>query len=84
MSLITPRFNAVVSALAIGRSLATIAYAQLVAENAVIHRLPPHMVSVIFHVLVMDLGASAAALASLSRLDPPMRDRKSTRLNSSH
>ena len=56
-------------ALCIGQCLATIAYAQLVAENAKIFRLPLPMVSAIFHLLVTDLSVSAGTLAALPGVD---------------
>jgi acyl-CoA dehydrogenase len=55
-------------AMALGRGMATIAYAQLVAENAARFNMPPEMVSTMFHLLVSDLSASALELASLNHL----------------
>ena len=55
-------------ALAVGQTLATIAYGQLIAENASRMGIAPQMVSAIFHLLVTDLSTSALALASLPRL----------------
>lgn len=52
--------------LAMGQILATIAYAQLVAENSAILGIPGPMVSAMFHVLVSELNAAALSLASLS------------------
>jgi acyl-CoA dehydrogenase len=49
-----------------GQCLATIAYAQLVAENAVKLAVPKPLVSAMFHGIVIDLGAAATALASAS------------------
>ena len=53
----------------LGRCLATIAYAQLIAENARCLDVEPEMIAAIFHLLVSDLGAAALALASLSQTD---------------
>lgn len=50
--------------LALGQCQATIAYAQLVAENAVRLGLPVPIVAVIFHGLVSDFSAAALTLAS--------------------
>jgi acyl-CoA dehydrogenase len=57
----------------LGQCLATIAYAQLIAENA--HRLgvEPEMISAIFHLLVADLSTAALALASLPQIGPASR-----------
>ena len=60
-------------AMALGRCLATIAYAQLIAENAARLGVAPQTISVIFHLLVGDLTHSALALASFPRLDPLSR-----------
>ncbi|MGA2583271.1 MAG: acyl-CoA dehydrogenase [Tepidisphaeraceae bacterium] len=57
------------TAISVGQCLATIAYGQLVAENAVRFEMPPQMVAVIFHLLVNDLSVSALTLASSHRLD---------------
>jgi len=57
----------------IGKSLAIIAYAQLIAENAQLLAVPAQMVSVIFHMLVEDFSAIALALASLPRFDRESR-----------
>lgn len=54
--------------MALGQCLATIAYAQLIAENISRFDMPPQIVSTIFHLLVSDLSAAAFALASLSGL----------------
>jgi acyl-CoA dehydrogenase len=59
--------------LSIGQCLATIAYAQLIAENAERLKIPASMISVIFHLLVNDLNNSALSLASSSRLDAASR-----------
>ncbi|MHC4107893.1 MAG: acyl-CoA dehydrogenase family protein [Planctomycetota bacterium] len=56
-------------ALTVGECLATIAYAQLIAENAKRLDLAPEMISVIFCLLVSDLSAAALTLASLPQLD---------------
>ena len=55
--------------LAIGQCLATIAYAQLIAENAARLDIPRQMTSAIFHLLVNDLSVFALSLASSPRLD---------------
>ena len=60
-------------ALALGQCLATIAYAQLIAENARLLDVPAELISTIFHLLVIDLGAAALALASPPKLDPASR-----------
>jgi hypothetical protein len=48
----------------LGQCLATIAYGQLIAENAVLLGVPNEVVSAIFHLLVTDLSEAALALAS--------------------
>ncbi|HKQ48940.1 MAG TPA: acyl-CoA dehydrogenase family protein [Phycisphaerae bacterium] len=50
--------------LALGHCLATIAYGQLAAENAVRLHVPAEIVAVMFHALVCDFNAAALALAS--------------------
>jgi len=50
---------------AIGQCLAMTVYAQLVAENARIMKVPGEMVSAIFELLIGDLNACALKLASL-------------------
>jgi hypothetical protein len=62
-------------ALALGQCLVTIVYAQLIAENARLHKLPTEMISTIFHLLVSDFSAAALALASLPQFDPTARRR---------
>lgn len=52
--------------LALGQCLATIAYAQLVAESATRLKIPAPLVSATFHEIVIDLGAAATALAAAS------------------
>ncbi|MGA2439424.1 MAG: acyl-CoA dehydrogenase family protein [Tepidisphaeraceae bacterium] len=59
--------------LSIGQCLATIAYAQLIAENAVHFDVPPEMISVIFHLLVNDLSGAALSLACCRGLDRATR-----------
>jgi acyl-CoA dehydrogenase len=56
-----------------GQCLATIAYAQLIAEHAVIQRTPPPLTSLIFDALVADLSAVARTLASLPKLRPAQK-----------
>jgi acyl-CoA dehydrogenase len=48
--------------LALGQCLATIAYAQLVAENAVRLKVAAPLISAMFHEIVIDLGTAATAL----------------------
>jgi len=55
--------------LLMGQCLATIAYGQLIAENARLAGIPTPMVSAMFHLLVGDLSATALLLAALPRLD---------------
>jgi acyl-CoA dehydrogenase len=64
------------STLAQARCLATIAYAQLVAENASRFDIAPPVVSAIFQLLVGDLAATAMSLAPL----PAHRDSASQEL----
>ena len=52
-------------AIALGKCLATIAYAQLVAENCVAAEIEPAIVSVFFHSLIEDLSAEALKLSAL-------------------
>jgi acyl-CoA dehydrogenase len=59
--------------LALGQCLATIAYAQLVAENSTRLDVPAPLVSAIFHSLVSDLSGLGLSLASISHLDPATR-----------
>jgi acyl-CoA dehydrogenase len=53
----------------LGQCIATIAFAQLVAENATLFGIPSPMIAAMFHLLVTDLSASASALAALPDLD---------------
>ncbi len=62
-------------ALAIGQCLATIAYGQLIAENARLLDVPAEMISTIFNLLVTDFSAAALSLASLPQFDAPVRRR---------
>ena len=55
--------------LALGQCLATIAYAQLIAESAVCLAIPALVVSTIFHLLVNDLTCDALSLASTGQFD---------------
>ena len=57
-------------ALARGSCLATIAYAQLIAENATRLDIPPQIVSAIFHLLVLDLGACGMTLGARMTVAP--------------
>jgi len=52
------------ASIALGQCLAVIAYAQLIAENAVRLQVPHQIVSAIFHLLVLDLNAASLTLAS--------------------
>lgn len=52
--------------MALGQCLATIAYAQLVAENAVRLKIPAPLISAMFHEISIDLGAAATALVAAS------------------
>ncbi len=61
------------TAIALGQGMATIAYGQLVAENAVYSGVPLEIVSVIFHLLVNDLSSSALAMASSDHLSASSR-----------
>ena len=60
--------------MAIGQCFATIAYGQLVAENATRLQLPDQMTSVIFSVLAGDLGTLALQLAAIPRTDEALRE----------
>jgi hypothetical protein len=59
--------------LALGQCLATIAYAQLVAENCARLDVPTALVAAIFHSLVSDLSGLALSLASIPHLDAATR-----------
>lgn len=59
--------------LALGQSLAAIAYAQLVAENAARLHVPLPLVSAIFHAHINDLSALALSLAATANLDKVSR-----------
>lgn len=56
--------------LAMGQCLATIAYAQLVAENAVRLNVPAPMVATMFHAIVSDFSLASLTLASCRGADP--------------
>jgi acyl-CoA dehydrogenase len=60
-------------ALALGQCVATVAYAQLIAENARRLHVAPEMISVIFHLLILDIGGVAMTLASLPQFDGARR-----------
>lgn len=49
----------------LGKCFSTLVYAQLVAENCLLARAAPALVSVIFHGLIEDLGAEALRLAAM-------------------
>ncbi|HUO09517.1 MAG TPA: acyl-CoA dehydrogenase family protein [Phycisphaerae bacterium] len=53
----------------LGHSLATIAYAQLIAEHATTLSLPPEITSLIFGLLVIDLSSSALRLAAIPQFE---------------
>ncbi len=55
--------------IAFGKCLATAAYGQLIAENALLLKVPEALVSVIFHQLVEDLSLQALKFAALPQLD---------------
>ncbi len=55
--------NSLVS-IGLGQCLATIAYAQLIAENATRLQVPPQIMGTIFHELVLELSDAAVTLAS--------------------
>ncbi|HZN66599.1 MAG TPA: acyl-CoA dehydrogenase family protein [Tepidisphaeraceae bacterium] len=57
------------TSIGLGQCLATIAYGQLIAENAARLRVPADLVSAVFHGLVNDLSASALSLASMAQTD---------------
>jgi len=59
--------------LLIGQCQATIAYAQLIAENSVRLNIPAQIISTVFYLLVNDLSVSALTLASYPRLDAASR-----------
>jgi acyl-CoA dehydrogenase len=59
------------AAVAIGHCLATIAYAQLIAEHATLLDVPRGLVSSIFCTLINDLAAAAVRLVPLPKLAPP-------------
>jgi len=52
----------------IGQCLASIAYGQLIAENAMRLAVPREIVSLIFHLLVNDLSSTAMTIASSRRV----------------
>jgi acyl-CoA dehydrogenase len=58
-----------------GHCLATVAYGQLVAENAVLCAVPAPVVSAVFHLLVSDLATAGTTLAALPGLDPHHSER---------
>lgn len=59
----------------VGRCLATVVYAQLVAESVQAMRTEPELASLIFRVLVEDMNAAALAFAALPSLSDPLRAR---------
>jgi len=61
-------------AMAMGQCFATIAFGQLVAENAAHLKLPDEMTSVIFSLLVGDLSTLALQLAAIPRIGETKRE----------
>lgn len=59
--------------LPLGQCVATIAYGQLIAENAVRLNLPREIVSTVFHLLVADLSEAAQSLAATPGIDAVSR-----------
>jgi len=53
------------TSIGLGHCLATIAFGQLIAENAALLLAPAELVSAVFHSLVIDLSTSALSLASM-------------------
>jgi len=62
-------------ALALAQCMATIVYAQLIAENAVRLRMPAPIVAAIFQTLVHDFSVAALTLASCREIDPDLLHR---------
>lgn len=60
--------------LAVAEALAVLVYAQLIAEGADRLQLPRGILSTLFGLLVMDLGAAALTLAALPQLPAAARD----------
>ena len=61
--------------LAVSQAFAITVFGQLVAENAAILRVPPHVVATVFHNLINDLSSAALAIAALAQLDDRIRAR---------
>jgi hypothetical protein len=61
------------TSIGLGQCLATIAYGQLIAENAARLGVRADLVSAVFHSLVNDLGSSALSLASIAAIDSASR-----------
>src|SRR5204863_4394175 len=59
--------------IAMGQCLATIAYAELIAENSLRLNISEKIVSAVFHLLVRDVNAAAIALGSLPQMDEAAR-----------
>jgi acyl-CoA dehydrogenase len=51
-------------AIGLGECISAIAYAQLIAENAILMNIPAEIISAIFHLLVLDLGTALTLLVS--------------------
>jgi acyl-CoA dehydrogenase len=62
------------TSIALGHCLATIAFGQLVAENAARLHVPAELMSAIFHSLVLDHSTSALPLASMVQTEPEYRN----------
>ena len=61
--------------LCLGQCMATIAFAQLIAENAMLFGIPSPLISAMFHLLVSDLSDSARELAASPGIDVATRAR---------
>ena len=61
------------TAIAFGNCLATITYAQLIAENCILLKIDKHLISAIFHLLVQDLSTLALSVAALPLLSDSQR-----------
>ena len=55
--------------------MATVAFAQLIAENAMLFGIPSPLISAMFHLLVSDLSDSARELAASPGIDVATRAR---------
>jgi hypothetical protein len=57
--------------MALAQCMAIIAYAQLVAENSAQCKVPPEIISAIFHLLISDFSNAALALAAAIPISGP-------------